>query len=152
MAFAAKRDKSKMWKLLQMINPIRHAQSPEGVQTYKVEPYVIAADVYAIPNQMGRGGWTWYTGSAGWVYQLIIEYVFGLKRRGNTLTFEPCLPEEWKTAAIHYKYGNSVYHIRFVQEINSAEGISTSLNGVHLEDNLVQLQDDGGEYEVEIRI
>ncbi|MDQ3017427.1 MAG: cyclic beta 1-2 glucan synthetase, partial [Bacteroidota bacterium] len=152
MAFAAKRDKAKMWQLLQMINPIRHAQSPEGVQKYKVEPYVIAADVYAIPNQMGRGGWTWYTGSAGWVYQLIIEYVFGLKRRGNTLTFEPCLPEEWRTVKLIYRYINTSYVFDLIQTNHEKEEVIFFEDEQLIDSNEIQLVDDGNQHNVEVRI
>ena len=83
-----------------MINPINHGSTPEEMETYKVEPYVVAADVYAVSQHAGRGGWTWYTGSAGWLYQLIVDSVIGLKRRGDKLHFDPCLPEEWGNVTI----------------------------------------------------
>ena len=92
MAFAALKDKKRAWDLLKMINPINHGNSAASMATYKVEPYVISADVYAVSQHTGRGGWTWYTGSAGWMYQLIITSLLGLRRRAERLYFEPCLP------------------------------------------------------------
>ena len=82
MAFAALGDRERAWELTTMINPVNHARTPEGVATYKVEPYVIAADVYAVAPHTGRGGWTWYTGSAGWMYRLIVESLLGVTREG----------------------------------------------------------------------
>src|SRR4029079_10794460 len=96
-----------------------HGNSADKISTYKVEPYVIAADVYAVPTHMGRGGWTWYTGSAGWMYQLIIESFLGLRRRGNALVFEPCIPEEWHTAKILYRYLETVYEIVYEHDANN---------------------------------
>ena len=92
MAFAALGNKKKTWDLLNMINPVNKGNSVEKINVYKTEPYVVAADVYAEPLHKGRGGWTWYTGSAGWMYQLILEYFIGLKRQANKIHFEPCLP------------------------------------------------------------
>jgi cellobiose phosphorylase len=95
MAFAALGDNNRAWEILTMINPINHANYPEAMATYKVEPYVVAADVYAFAPHTGRGGWTWYTGAAGWMYRLIVEYLLGLKREGDKLFFAPCLPADW---------------------------------------------------------
>ncbi|MBK5097895.1 MAG: cyclic beta 1-2 glucan synthetase, partial [Gemmatimonadetes bacterium] len=92
MAFAALGDSRRAWELLTMINPVNHASSPEGIATYKVEPYVVAADVYALSPHNGRGGWTWYTGSAGWMYRLIVESLLGLRLEVDKLRFAPCLP------------------------------------------------------------
>lgn len=93
MAFAALGDNRRTWELLRMINPVNHGSSPQDIEIYKVEPYVIAADVYAISQHTGRGGWTWYTGSAGWMYQLIVESFLGLHRHDQILKFSPCLPQ-----------------------------------------------------------
>jgi cyclic beta-1,2-glucan synthetase len=92
MAFAALGENSRAWELLAMINPVNHTGSPEEITKYKVEPYVVAADVYAVSPHTGRGGWTWYTGSAGWLYTLILESLLGLRREGDKLHFAPCLP------------------------------------------------------------
>ena len=82
-------------ELFHMINPINHTRTPEGVERYRVEPYAVAADVYAHPMHVGRGGWTWYTGSAGWMYQAAIEALLGLRRRGATFSIDPCIPAMW---------------------------------------------------------
>ena len=92
MAFAAMKNKVRTWELIQLINPINHGNTPEAIAKYKVEPYVMAADIYKQQLNNGRGGWTWYTGSAGWMYQLIIESFLGFKKQGNILKFTPCVP------------------------------------------------------------
>ncbi len=115
MAFAALGDSRRAWELLAMINPVNHARSPEGIATYKVEPYVVAADVYALSPHTGRGGWTWYTGSAGWMYRLIVESLLGLRLEVDKLRFAPCLPADWKTFKVHYRYRETVYHIAVLQ-------------------------------------
>ena len=91
-AFAALGDSRRAWELFDIINPVNHSRSPEAAATYKVEPYVVAADVYALPPHTGRGGWTWYTGSAGWMYRLIVESLLGLRLEVDKLRFAPCLP------------------------------------------------------------
>ena len=148
MAFAAMRDKEKMWELLQMINPINHGSTPEGMQTYKVEPYVVAADVYAVSQHSGRGGWTWYTGSAGWLYQLIIDYVIGLKRRGDTLHIDPCLPNEWDKVTIQYRFNTSNYIIEMHQDPSGRDTIQIVVDGEAIEGNSIKLVDDGKEHTV----
>jgi cellobiose phosphorylase len=104
MAFAALGDSRRAWELTAMISPVSHAQTPAGVATYKVEPYVVAADVYAAAPHSGRGGWTWYTGSAGWMYRLIIESLLGLRLTAGRLHFEPCLPADWQGFQLRYRY------------------------------------------------
>src|SRR6185503_11313148 len=107
--------------LLDLINPSRHAQvDPDG---YKVEPYTIAADVYAVPPHTGRGGWTWYTGSAGWLYRLGIEMILGLRRSGNILTIAPCIPPDWPGYDAWYRYGQARYHIQVVNPHRAATGV-----------------------------
>ncbi len=115
MAFAAIEDKNRTWELLQMINPLNRGNTPEKIAIYKAEPYVIAADVYAEPMHKGRGGWTWYTGSAGWMYQLILESFIGLKLEANTLYFKPCIPQNWPAVKIKYNYNNKIYNIELIQ-------------------------------------
>lgn len=152
MAFAAMRDKEKMWELLQMINPINHGSTPEGMQTYKVEPYVVAADVYAVSQHSGRGGWTWYTGSAGWLYQLIVDSVIGLKRRGDKLYFDPCLPEEWANVSIQYKFKTSIYNIEMLQEASSNDVMQIELDGEITVGNFINLFDDSEEHTVSVKM
>jgi cellobiose phosphorylase len=123
MAFAAIDDKKRTWELLQMINPLNRGNTAEKVAIYKAEPYVIAADVYAEPMQKGRGGWTWYTGSAGWMYQLVLESFVGLKKEGDAISFSPCLPVEWPSIKVKYRYNGQVYDFEILQEIKGNETI-----------------------------
>jgi cellobiose phosphorylase len=111
MAFAALGECARAWELTAMINPLNHALTPDGVATYKVEPYVVAADVYALAPHTGRGGWTWYTGSAGWMYRLVVESLLGLTREGDRLCFSPCLPPGWNEIALRYRYRETYYDI-----------------------------------------
>jgi len=123
MAFAAVGDRTRAWELLRMINPVNHAKSPEEVTKYKVEPYVVAADVYAVSPHTGRGGWTWYTGSAGWMYTLVLESLLGLRVKGNRLQVSPCLPADWKECKLHYRYRETVYHIACCKHLNEVNRV-----------------------------
>jgi cyclic beta-1,2-glucan synthetase len=111
MAFAAQGDARRAWELMALINPITHSDSAEAVARYRVEPYVVAADVYSVPPHTGRGGWTWYTGSAGWMYRLLTESLLGLRLDVDKLRFAPCIPSGWGSFKIHYRYRETVYHI-----------------------------------------
>ena len=104
MAFAELGDSRRAWELFSMINPVNHAQSAAAIATYKVEPYVMAADVYAAAPHTGRGGWTWYTGSAGWMYRLALESLLGLRLEGDKLRLAPCLPASWPGFKLRYRY------------------------------------------------
>ncbi len=115
MAFAKLGDSEKTEELMRMINPIHHASTAQGLQRYKVEPYVVSADVYGVEPHAGRGGWTWYTGSAGWMYQLILESILGLKRTGTTITVRPCIPNSWKSFSVRYHHKKFVYQIEVIQ-------------------------------------
>ena len=97
--------------LLRLINPIEHAREPEDADRYKVEPYVVAADVYNLSGRVGQGGWTWYTGSAGWMYRILIEEMLGLKIRGDNLYMDPVLPSDWETVSLRLRRGEAVYEI-----------------------------------------
>ena len=123
MAYAALKDKQTTWQLLQMINPINRGNDAAAIAKYKVEPYVMAADVYAVSTHLGRGGWTWYTGSAGWMYQLIIESFMGIKKKGNELSFDPCIPNEWKSCKINYQFLDTTYQIELLQDENEKEAM-----------------------------
>ncbi|HSD96590.1 MAG TPA: glycosyl hydrolase family 65 protein, partial [Sulfuricaulis sp.] len=156
MAFAALGDSRRAWELLTMINPVNHASSPAGVATYKVEPYVIAADVYAVTPHTGRGGWTWYTGSAGWMYRLIVESLLGLRLKVDKLYFAPCLPTDWKTFKMHYRYRETVYHI-VVSQARAADDAkigetSITVDGVELHVQAIPLIDDRQDHAVEVKI
>src|SRR6202034_3727531 len=111
MAFAAAGDSQRAWELFGLIDPIHHGDTATAIAKYKVEPYVIAADVYANPQHSGRGGWTWYTGSAGWMYRLITESLLGIHLEVDSLRFTPCLPADWPAFKIHYRYRETFYHI-----------------------------------------
>ncbi len=104
MAFGKLRDNQRLWELLSIINPINHALSPAQVDIYKVEPYVVASDVYAVFPHVGRGGWTWFTGSASWMYRLILESLLGMSINTGRMSFAPCLPADWKEFKIRYMF------------------------------------------------
>ncbi|MDR6713751.1 cellobiose phosphorylase [Pseudomonas hunanensis] len=146
MAFAQLGDRAKAWELLRMINPVRQGCSAL-IDTYKVEPYVMAADVYAVAPHAGRGGWSWYTGSAGWMYRLIVESLLGLRRTGETLRIQPLLPADWPGYTLHYRFGSSDYRIE-VRSDGQAGELSLSLDGQPLAGSTLQLVDDGGVHQV----
>jgi cellobiose phosphorylase len=152
MAFAALRDNRRAWELLSIINPVNHATSAEAIAIYKVEPYVVASDVYALPPHTGRGGWTWYSGSAGWMYRLIVESILGLRREVDKLYCEPCIPADWASFKLNYRYRESVYHIRVCQT-HEAEGVTKLMvDGIERRDLVIPLLDDRQRHEVDLRI
>ena len=152
MAFAALGDSRRAWELLAMISPVNHARSPEGMAIYKVEPYVVAADVYALSPHTGRGGWTWYTGSAGWMYRLIVESLLGLRLEVDKLRFAPCLLADWKAFKVHYRYRETVYHISVLQTRGGNGKTIVTVDGVERPDRAIPLVDDRQEHSVEVRI
>jgi cellobiose phosphorylase len=151
MAFAARGDAKRAWELLAMINPVNHGKSPTAIQTYKIEPYVVAADVYAVAPHTGRGGWSWYTGSAGWLYRLMVESLLGLRLEVDKLLFAPCLPSDWQAFTIHYRYRETVYHIRVTCSDPDASA-TVVLDGVEQLDSAIPLIDDRKDHEVDVRI
>lgn len=151
MAFAELKDNQRVWELLNLINPVNHGKTYEDVATYKVEPYVLAADVYSNKSHEGRGGWTWYTGSAGWLYRLITESFLGLHKKGNKLKIAPCIPKEWDSFKVHYRYRSSIYHIEVVRMYSSTE-ILIKLDGVPQKDQMITLADDEREHQVYLAI
>ncbi|TVR02610.1 MAG: cyclic beta 1-2 glucan synthetase [Deltaproteobacteria bacterium] len=137
--------------LLSLINPIHHTLDATGVEHYAVEPYVLAADVYAQPPRAGRGGWTWYTGSAAWLYRLMHEVIFGIRREANTLRFSPRVPTAWTHFTLHYRYKESLYVIEF-RQVATHEGPGTlTLDGHPQAEGKLILVDDGREHAVEVR-
>ncbi len=152
MAFAALGDSRRAWELFDMINPVNHASSEAAIATYKVEPYVVAADVYAVAPHTGRGGWTWYTGSAGWMYRLILESLLGLRLEVDKLRFTPCLPADWETFKLHYRYRETAYHITVLQTHAADDQPSVTVDGIGQKDGTVSLVNDCLEHAVEIRI
>jgi cellobiose phosphorylase len=152
MAFAALGENNRAWEILNMINPVNHSDSHEAMKTYKVEPYVVAADIYALEPHIGRGGWTWYTGSAGWMYRLIVESLLGLKREGKKLNFAPSLPSNWDEFSINYRYGKTNYHIVISRTQREDGEMKVLVDGVEQSEKIVLLVDDGIEHEVDVRI
>jgi cellobiose phosphorylase len=150
MAFAAMGDSARAWELFGMINPVNHSLSSEAVAAYKVEPYVMAADIYAVAPHTGRGGWTWYTGSAGWMYRLIVESLLGLRLDVDKLHFAPCFPVDWSGFKVHYRFRETVYHITVRRSADHAVGMKTTLDGVSNEDNFVTLVNDLKEHFVDL--
>jgi cyclic beta-1,2-glucan synthetase len=152
MAFAELGDGDRALDLFRSLNPIHHADSAAHVQRYKVEPYAVAADVYSEPPHVGRGGWTWYTGSAGWLYRAGLEWILGFRKQGNTLRIDPCIPRGWKGFEITYRFGRTLYRIAVENPQGVCRGVSrVSLDGVPLPaDTLVPLSDDGREHQVRV--
>jgi cellobiose phosphorylase len=136
MAFAKMGDVEKAWELMRMINPVQHGDGPE---VYKVEPYVVTADVYAVPPHIGRGGWSWYTGSSGWMYRLMIESLLGLTREPDRLLLSPRIPADWEGFTLSYRHGEATYRIRVVR----GEGALPAV---------IPLGAADGEHEVEVRV
>jgi len=152
MAFAALGDRARTWELFSMINPINHGRSPDAIATYKVEPYVVAADVYAVSPHGGRGGWTWYTGSAGWMYRLILESILGLRLDVDTLHLKPCIPADWPGFTLHYRYRETLYHI-VVTALPAGQGEpGVTVDGLARDDLSIALVDDRRDHAVEVRV
>jgi cyclic beta-1,2-glucan synthetase len=138
-------------ELFHMINPINHARTPEAVERYRTEPYVVAADVYAHPMHVGRGGWTWYTGSAGWMYQAAIDGLLGLRRHGDTFTVDPSVPAMWPTFSLEWKHGRSLYRIAVHNPERQHHGVrSAMVDGVSVDYRAIPLHDDGRTHDVVI--
>ncbi|MFH0985533.1 MAG: glucoamylase family protein [Candidatus Omnitrophota bacterium] len=151
-AFAVIGDQKRAWELLSMINPVHHGDTAEKCAVYKVEPFVMAGDVYVSPGLAGRGGWTWYTGSASWMYQLIVKYLLGIRLKVDRIYFEPCLPAEWSSWKLHYRYRETFHHITFIRSGPSDHVTSVTLDGVVQEEKTLRLVDDRIEHVAEVKI
>jgi cyclic beta-1,2-glucan synthetase len=154
-AFAQLGEGEKAAELFAMLNPVNRTSTRTGLQRYKVEPYAVAADVYSVPPHVGRGGWTWYTGSAGWMYRAGIESILGFRREGNELVLTPCIPRQWPRFEINFKYASARYEI----EVENPHGVNrgivdTVLDGVFLSgtDARIPLSDDGATHRVQITL
>ena len=157
MAFAKLGDGERAWELARMINPIQHSLDAQAMDRYKVEPYVLAADVYAVAPHTGRGGWTWYTGSAGWMYRLLLESLIGLRKEGDRLHLQPCLPAEWETCQIRYRHGLSIYHIEICQvdaleDAGDPGTFELTVDGQKQDGDHIALIDDTGTHHVRLRL
>jgi cellobiose phosphorylase len=148
MAYAALGDSRRAWEITTLINPANHAKSRDAIAVYKVEPYVMAADVYAVAPHTGRGGWTWYTGSAGWMYRLIVESLLGLRLEVDKLHVVPCLPAHWPGFKLHYRFRETVYHISVEQD-----GVaSINVDGVEQQGGAIPLLDDHQLHNIDIKV
>ena len=150
-AFANLGDGDRAGELFALLNPINHASTRAGLHKYKVEPYVAAGDVYAESSHIGRGGWTWYTGSASWMYRAAVESILGFHLEGNRLKIEPCIPRNWRDFEIKYKHGKTLYNIRVENPLSVSRGVfETRLDGNLLPENEIFLIDDETEHQIEI--
>jgi cyclic beta-1,2-glucan glucanotransferase len=145
-------ESQRAWELFSMINPIDHSSSASAIGTYNVEPYVAPADIYSKPPHTGQGGWTWYTGSAGWMYRLIVESLIGLKLEGKRLRFAPCPNPIWKSFRLHYRYRETMYHISVMQTGSGYNILSVTLDGEEEADKAILLVDDHMDHYIDIKI
>jgi cellobiose phosphorylase len=153
MAFALIGENERAWELFDLLNPVHHGGTPGQIDIYKVEPYVVAADVYAVAPHTGRGGWTWYTGSAGWMYRLLVETLLGVHLEGNHLHLTPRLPARWTSYKIHYRYRQTVYHINITRLAEGSPALNElTLDGQGLGGETIPLTDDRAEHFVEMQI
>jgi cellobiose phosphorylase len=152
MAFAKLGDSSRAWDILSMINPVNHTGSHEEVMRHKAEPYVIAADVYALQPHTGRGGWSWYTGSAGWMYRLIVESLLGLRLESERLYIEPCIPAGWNSYKIQYRYRETTYNITVNQIKEGNANTALIVDGIQCQNSFISLIDDHQDHNAEVRI
>ncbi|MEO8042600.1 MAG: hypothetical protein ABI646_08325, partial [Acidobacteriota bacterium] len=143
MAFALLGDGDKAHEIFSLLNPINHTRTSKDIAAYKTEPYVLAADVYSNPQHVGQGGWTWYTGAAGWMYRAALENILGFTKAGDILSIDPCVPRDWKEFEIAYRYKSTMYSIR-VENPNGVSGgaASIEIDGRMLEANRIDLVDD----------
>lgn len=140
-------------KILRMLNPVERAREPESVWRYGIEPYVLAADVYSSPERTGMGGWSWYTGSAAWMYRAWIEEVLGLKIRGETMRFDPVIPSWWDGFQISYRHGEALYEIQVENTEHHERGVSlVELDGKKITDGVIRLDRDLVKHRVLVRI
>jgi cyclic beta-1,2-glucan synthetase len=130
-------------RLFRLINPIYRADTPDKLAQYKVEPYVISADVYGVEPHTGRGGWTWYTGSSGWMYRLGIEAILGLRRVGATLVLRPHIPQHWPGFCLTYCFGESEYRIEVQNKTPADNNASATLDGAPVDPHQIPLVDNG---------
>jgi cellobiose phosphorylase len=155
MAHAALGDAQRAWHVMDLINPLNHGRTAAEVAVYQVEPYVVAADVYSVPPHTGRGGWSWYTGSAGWMYRLIVESLLGLRLRigdeGATLAIAPCLPQQWPGYGVDYCFRATTYRIEVVARPGTGPQ-AIEVDGQPHAGDCLALIDDGKVHDVRVRI
>jgi cellobiose phosphorylase len=152
-AFAQLGQGDRAERLFRLLNPIHHGADPEHVDRYRVEPYVVPADVSGVAPHAGRGGWTWYTGSAGWMYRLGLEAILGLSRQGETLHIAPCIPKHWPGYEIRYQYGETSYRI----SVRNPQGVNQGVKRVVLDGEVLPTADvpllrDGQAHQVQVEM
>ena len=161
MAFAMMGDRERAWELYAMLNPINHGSRPEEIERYTVEPYVMCADIYGAPPHTSRGGWTWYTGAAGWMYRLTVETLLGLQLEVDHLRIAPCIPAHWASYKIHYRYRETFYHITVKRVGEQSEHVirvtvdgavvnGACVDGTGRPQGMIPLMDDRREHHVEV--
>ncbi|MCJ7717459.1 MAG: hypothetical protein MUO54_13190 [Anaerolineales bacterium] len=143
MAFARKGDGNRAGEILHILNPVEHAREGPDVWRYTVEPYVVAADVYRLPGRIGQGGWSWYTGSAVWMYRVWTEEVLGLKKRGDQLIIDPVIPDWWDGFNVQFRHGEALYLIEVQNPDHIQQGVAwLELDGQRLENQFIPLDPD----------
>ena len=153
MALCRRGEGDRAVSLLRMLNPIERARDPEAVERYRVEPYVAAGDVYRLPERVGQGGWTWYTGSAAWMYRVWIEEVLGMKIRGQALVIDPVIPSGWKKFSIRYRRGEAIYDIVIENPEGASRGVAwVEMDGRRLEKSLIPLEEISIKHKVVVRM
>lgn len=154
LALARRKDGDGAAALLRLLNPIEHAREPEDVARYKVEPYVMAADIYSMPARLGQGGWTWYTGAAGWMYRILLEEIFGVRVRGQRLVVDPVLPSAWETASLRYCRGEAVYEITLDNSQRVNHGVAwVEMDGRRLDaGEAIQLEEGPIKHKIQVRM
>jgi cellobiose phosphorylase len=151
MAFARQGDGDKAVRLLRILNPVEHARDENDCERYKVEPYVVPGDVYSLAGNIGRGGWTWYTGAAAWTYRVWLEEILGFQRRGDTITISPVIPKDWSGFRLRYRFQSTTYHITVENPDHCSRGVIVmELDGVVVAGKAVKLCDDGLPHEVRV--
>jgi cyclic beta-1,2-glucan synthetase len=153
MALARQGQGARAVAILKLLNPVEHTRSVEAVERYKIEPYVVAADVYSLEGRVGQGGWSWYTGSAGWMYRVWLEEVLGFKRIGTQLRFDPVVPADWAGFTLRYRYCSAHYDVRVDNPDHVERGVAwVEVDGQRLPKPDIALQDDGGNHTVTVRM
>lgn len=162
-AFAMLGDRERAWELFGMLNPIHHGSQLDEIERYKVEPYVMCADVYGAPPHTGRGGWTWYTGAAGWMYRLTVETLLGLHLEGEHLRIAPCIPTHWESYKIKYRFHDTFYHIKIRRVGEKPEHVlrvtldgvvtkGSDIKGTGKPQGMISLVDDHRDHFVEVEL
>jgi len=152
-AYAMQGEGDSAGELLRMLNPVNRTSTRAGVHAYKVEPYVLAADIYSVPPHARRGGWSWYTGAAGWMYRAGMEWMLGVRKLGNALSIDPCIPREWPGFRMDFRHGATIYRIEVSNPHNVMRGVvEIDVDGQRLEsaEKTVLLLDDGVEHQVRV--